>query len=82
MLLLLSLTAGLSLGVFVSNRRLVFLLGTGDQLPATTEADLARESLQYGDLVREDFLDSYENLTLKTLAGLKWSSIFCPQVQS
>ena len=62
--------------------RLVFLLGTGDQLPATTEADLARDSLQNGDLVREDFLDSYENLTLKTLAGLKWSSIFCPQVKS
>ena len=31
----------------------------------------------YGDIVQEDFVDSYHNLTYKALAGLKWVSTFC-----
>ena len=27
------------------------------------------------------FQDSYHNLTLKTVMGLKWTSIFCPHAQ-
>ena len=27
------------------------------------------------------FQDTYHNLTLKTIMGLKWMSIFCPQAQ-
>jgi hypothetical protein len=27
------------------------------------------------------FQDTYHNLTLKTVMGLKWTSIFCPQVK-
>ena len=61
--------------------RLLFLLGTEAALASTVEADLQAENILHGDLVREDFLDSYENLTLKTVAGLKWTSIFCPQVK-
>jgi hypothetical protein len=61
--------------------RLLFLLGTEAALASAAEADLQAENVQHGDLVREDFLDSYENLTLKTVAGLKWTSIFCPQVK-
>jgi hypothetical protein len=61
--------------------RLLFLLGTQDDLPAAVEADLAMEAGQFSDLMRENFLDSYENLTLKSLGGLKWSSIFCPQAR-
>jgi Galactosyltransferase len=56
-------------------------LGTEDQLPANVDSLLTSESAQYSDIVREDFLDSYENLTLKTLGGLKWAAIFCPQVR-
>ncbi len=31
----------------------------------------------YGDLVQENFIDSYRNLTLKTLMGIRWASIHC-----
>ena len=27
------------------------------------------------------FQDTYRNLTLKTVMGLKWSAIFCPQAK-
>ncbi len=33
--------------------------------------------IMYGDLVQENFLDSYRNLTLKTLMGIRWASIYC-----
>ncbi|XP_030828170.1 beta-1,3-galactosyltransferase 1 [Strongylocentrotus purpuratus] len=38
-----------------------------------------QESKQYKDIIMEDFMDTYKNLTLKTMMGLKWASIFCPQ---
>ena len=31
--------------------------------------------------MREDFLDTYQNLTLKTLAGVKWAGQFCGQAE-
>ena len=57
--------------------RLVFLLGTSDPAPLDLEASLSAEADRHGDIVREDFLDSYQNLTLKTLAGIKWASEYC-----
>lgn len=37
-----------------------------------------QESKQYHDILMEDFVDTYKNLTLKTMMGMKWASIFCP----
>lgn len=49
--------------------RVVFLLGTGkDDSYAAVEA----ESRRHGDLVQEDFVDSYDNLTVKAAMMLKW----------
>ncbi|XP_071503362.1 beta-1,3-galactosyltransferase 1-like [Diadema antillarum] len=38
-----------------------------------------QESRQYQDILMEDFLDTYKNLTMKTIMGMKWASIYCPQ---
>lgn len=57
--------------------RLVFLLGTSDRAQPGLETSLTAEADHHGDIVREDFLDSYQNLTLKTLAGIKWASDYC-----
>ena len=61
--------------------RLVFLLGTSHPAQASLETSLetrlTEEAEHHGDIVREDFLDSYQNLTLKTLAGIKWASEYC-----
>ncbi|XP_048350033.1 beta-1,3-galactosyltransferase 5-like [Sphaerodactylus townsendi] len=37
------------------------------------------ESLVYKDIIQKDFLDTYNNLTLKILMGLEWVHKFCPQ---
>jgi len=55
--------------------KLIFLLGQGrDQ-----QSKIVEESELYHDIVQEDFEDTYHNLTLKTIMGLKWISIFCSQ---
>ena len=40
---------------------------------------LESESLRHHDIIQQDFLDSYNNLTLKTLMGLNWVAMRCPQ---
>ncbi|XP_048350471.1 beta-1,3-galactosyltransferase 5-like [Sphaerodactylus townsendi] len=63
----------------IAGKRIVtyFLLGNNshpqDQFAVTTE------SLLYKDIIQKDFLDTYYNLTLKTLMGLEWIHKFCPQ---
>ncbi|NXU93299.1 B3GT2 galactosyltransferase, partial [Xiphorhynchus elegans] len=39
---------------------------------------LREEDELHGDILQQDFLDTYNNLTLKTLMGLEWVSRFCP----
>ena len=58
---------------------LVFLLGT-----PPNEIDLQQvkdEVSEFGDLLVADFRDSYQNLTLKVLRGLRWVLDNCPQAK-
>jgi len=57
--------------------RLLFLLGQGQD----GQHAIDEEAAEFGDILQEDFKDAYHNLTLKTIGGLKWSSIFCPQAE-
>ena len=41
------------------------------------EDALLLEADTYGDIVQEDFVDSYRNLTYKGIMGLKWISSYC-----
>ncbi len=38
-----------------------------------------RESALFGDLVQGDFEDTYYNLTLKTISGMRWVVEKCPK---
>ena len=50
--------------------RVFFLVGKR----AMTKIDrLAEESDEHGDIIQEDFIDTYANLTLKSLALLRWA---------
>ncbi|XP_012586389.1 PREDICTED: beta-1,3-galactosyltransferase 5-like, partial [Condylura cristata] len=40
---------------------------------------VAREGQQHRDTVQKDFLDTYDNLTLKTMMGMEWVHRYCPQ---
>uniref|UniRef100_H0XJ83 Hexosyltransferase n=1 Tax=Otolemur garnettii TaxID=30611 RepID=H0XJ83_OTOGA len=54
-----------------------FFLGT-----TATEAEMravAQENQRYGDIIQKDFMDTYYNLTLKTMMGMEWVHHFCPQ---
>uniref|UniRef100_F6XU70 Hexosyltransferase n=1 Tax=Monodelphis domestica TaxID=13616 RepID=F6XU70_MONDO len=39
------------------------------------------ESILYGDIIRQDFLDTYYNLTLKTIMAFRWVAEFCPNAK-
>lgn len=42
---------------------------------------MEREKHIYDDLIIANFADSYDNLTLKTMATLEWIETFCNQSQ-
>ncbi len=59
--------------------RLVFMIGkTIDQ---NVMKAIEYENEIYQDIVQEDFLDSYKNLTYKGIMALKWISIYCSQTK-
>lgn len=56
-----------------------FVLGrTGNSSVSTA---LTQENMIYGDLIRGHFIDSYNNLTLKTLSSLEWVDQNCPKAK-
>ena len=61
------------------NSRLLFFMG--DPNDVNVFDDVRDESAQYGDIVMEEFLDSYNNMTYKAIGGLKWIRRFCPNVK-
>ncbi|KAK7028960.1 Beta-1,3-galactosyltransferase 1 [Halocaridina rubra] len=60
--------------------RLIFLLGKSPG-PVPLSESVLEESRLYEDMVIEDFIDSYTNLTLKTVFMLKWVHHNCPTVK-
>lgn len=58
-----------------SNFRHVFVLGiTRDRLRMRL---IEEESFRFRDVVVIEFIDSYNNLTLKTMASLRWLTLHC-----
>ena len=49
-----------------------FLIGSGQYFGSMPE-ELGAEILQHGDIVLEDFVETYRNNTYKTLGGFKWA---------
>ncbi|XP_015917087.2 beta-1,3-galactosyltransferase 1 [Parasteatoda tepidariorum] len=59
----------------VSQRNTYFLLGRSPN--DDINAAVATESRKYSDIIQEDFLDTYNNLTLKSVMLLKWVKEHC-----
>jgi len=58
--------------------KVIFLCGiisTADRL--SIQDALSLEADIYGDILQEDFVDTYRNLTFKAIMGLKWISSHC-----
>lgn len=63
------------------NRRdvvLGFVLGSTQN--KDIEESIVAESYMYGDIIRGRFIDSYNNLTLKTISMLEWADTYCSKV--
>ena len=61
---------------------LVFILGRGEDLRDTLQEErLITENHIYRDIIQEDFLDTYWNSSLKTMAAYKWVHNYCPNAQ-
>nr|XP_034953129.1 beta-1,3-galactosyltransferase 2-like [Zootoca vivipara] len=56
----------------------LFLTGVHPKFGYPLQALLEEESSIHRDIIQQDFLDTYNNLTLKTLMGMEWVSKFCP----
>ena len=39
------------------------------------------ERKKFNDIIQTDFIDTYKNLTIKTITGLKWARTFCPNAK-
>ena len=61
---------------FALKTKVVFVMGRTDD-GVEVQSALEYESDVYRDIVQEDFIDSYHNLTYKGIAALKWVSTYC-----
>jgi len=66
--------------------RVVFVMGRTVGANRTDGDDgvqraLEFEAAQYGDIVQEDFHDTYRNLTYKGVAALRWISRYCSRAR-
>ncbi|XP_072331925.1 beta-1,3-galactosyltransferase 9-like [Scyliorhinus torazame] len=59
--------------------RTLFALGVPGN-PQEQES-VERESARYGDLVQGCFVDTYLNLTIKTIMVMRWFATYCPSAQ-
>ncbi|XP_015216463.2 UDP-GalNAc:beta-1,3-N-acetylgalactosaminyltransferase 1 [Lepisosteus oculatus] len=59
----------------------LFLLGREKETAVKPRLSLEEEHFLFRDLIMQDFLDTYENLTLKTRMAFHWMYEFCPRAQ-
>ena len=62
-----------------ANVRYIFLIGGG--WTGSDVTTVQTESAIYGDILQEDYVDSYYNLSYKVLSGFKWAVDFCPRAK-
>ncbi|XP_039530711.1 putative UDP-GlcNAc:betaGal beta-1,3-N-acetylglucosaminyltransferase LOC100288842 [Pimephales promelas] len=65
--------------IHVRGHRVLTLFVVGQPSDPVLGKELVEESKERGDLIQGRFIDSYANLTLKTLSMLGWARRFCPQ---
>lgn len=68
-------------GHFGTRRDVSTAFVLGRTTNATISEALTQENMIYGDLIRGHFIDSYNNLTLKTLSSLEWVDQNCPKAK-
>ncbi|XP_047666449.1 beta-1,3-galactosyltransferase 2-like [Tachysurus fulvidraco] len=58
--------------------RVFFILGQpGPEGREELEQKILHESEEYHDIIQSDFIDSYKNLTIKTMVIMEWLTTYC-----
>ncbi|XP_068097869.1 beta-1,3-galactosyltransferase 2-like [Hyperolius riggenbachi] len=57
----------------------LFILGKDDKRSEDAQQGLLKESQEHHDIIQQDYLDTYRNLTLKVLMGFYWVATYCPK---
>ncbi|KAK2584938.1 hypothetical protein KPH14_002532 [Odynerus spinipes] len=68
-------------GHFGQRRDISVLFMLGATSDSKVEKILEREQKIYGDIIRGKFMDSYSNLTLKSISTLEWVDSYCSNVK-
>ncbi|KAL7983615.1 hypothetical protein Chor_000491 [Crotalus horridus] len=63
----------------IANKLIVTYFLLGITLNPEEQVAVINESLKYGDIIQKSFVDTYYNLTLKTMMGIEWIHKFCSQ---
>ncbi|XP_010335916.1 lactosylceramide 1,3-N-acetyl-beta-D-glucosaminyltransferase [Saimiri boliviensis] len=65
-----------------ANIKTLFALGTPNPLEGKEpQRKLVLEDQKYNDLIQQDFVDSFYNLTLKLLLQFSWANTYCPHAK-
>lgn len=65
-----------------ANIKTLFALGTPNPLKGEElQKKLVWEDQLYNDIIQQDFVDSFYNLTLKLLLQFSWANTFCPHAK-
>ncbi|XP_063952809.1 beta-1,3-galactosyltransferase 1-like [Lytechinus pictus] len=62
----------------INGKQIVTLFLLAKSTNSKHQSLVEQESKRYKDILMEDFMDTYKNLTIKTMMGMKWASIYCP----
>ena len=68
-------------GKFAVERGSLLLFLIGNSRDANINSKVKKENEQYSDLLQGAYIDSYYNLTLKTMSMMKWVSDNCDKVK-
>jgi len=59
------------------NATLVFFLGVSPDLDDGLQSRVDKEAIVHNDIVQENYLDTYKNLSIKSVSITRWVSEFC-----
>lgn len=66
-------------GHFGERRDVAIAFMLGSTKNDSINEKIQKEEYLYGDIIRGKFIDTYDNLTLKTISMLEWVDSYCPK---
>lgn len=66
-------------GHFADRRDVAIAFMLGSTSNTSVNEKIEKEQYLYGDIIRGKFIDTYDNLTLKTISMLEWVDNYCPK---